>query len=146
MDTSVRKEESVDLAGLTLRLSTLKEQIDKEELVIKQKREEYAEMSKTLLNVLDLLSIDKVSMHGKLFYKETKSSVTLPKTQEDKEALFEFLKEKGIFWEKVSIHSASLNSLYASLSEEALEKGILDFRIPGVSEPTFFTNLKIRKQ
>jgi len=90
--------------------------------------------------------MDSVKAHGFLFYKQTSTSVTTPKTSEEKQALFEFLQSKGIFLEIASVNSQTLNSFYKSLAAEAEEQGNYDFKMPGVGEPTTYTSLKLRRQ
>jgi hypothetical protein len=84
-------------------------------------------------------------MHGYLFFKEEKSSVVTPKTIEEKQALFDYLQEKGLFLEMASVNSQTLNALYKYLAAQAAEEGILEFKLPGVPEPTTYTNLKLRR-
>lgn len=105
----------------------------------------YKSITERILSVLELMELDNFRAHGLLFYKENRSSVTTPKTPEEKQKLFDFLHEKGIFLEFASVNSQTLNSLYKSLAEEAAEKGNYDFEIPGVGKPTSFTTLKVKK-
>lgn len=143
--TSGLRIEPLDLTEMTSHYAALDDLITKEEASIKRQKEELQVLRATILRTLDLMGIDSVKMHGLLFYKENKTSVATPKTLEDKKALFDFLESQGIFLEIVSVNSQTLNSLYKSLAEKALEGGDLDFKLPGVAEPTTFTNLKTRK-
>lgn len=139
-------EAPADLQVITKEAAELKEEIAKLEADVKSKKEKFGKLSGTILKTLELMEIDSVRAHGFLFFKELKSSVTTPKTPEDKKELFDFLQEKGIFLEMVSINSMTLNSLYKSLADEAAKEGVLDFKMPGVPEPTTYTNLKLRRQ
>lgn len=138
-------EPSVDLDKISDQILRLDEEIDALEAQLKQKRELYKVACDLMLKAFDLLSIENIRMRGKLFYKANNTSVKIPRTLEDKEKLFNFLREKGLFEQMVSVNSQTLNSLYKSLAEEALQQGNLDFKIPGVEEPTIYTTLKLKK-
>lgn len=138
-------EPSVDLDKISDQILRLDEEIDALETQLKQKRELYKVACDLMLKAFDLLSIQNIKMRGKLFYKTENTSVKIPRTLEDKEKLFNFLREKGLFEQIVSVNSQTLNSLYKSLAEEALQQGNLDFKIPGVEEPTIYTTLKLKK-
>lgn len=134
------------LSELTKLASELKEKIDEAEGALKAAKEELTGYTQQILRTLDLMDIDSYKAHGFNFYKEHNTSVTVPKTIEEKQALFDFLQSKGIFLEMVSINSKTLNKLYKDFAEEAAKEGILDFRMPGIGEPTLYTNLKLRRQ
>lgn len=136
---------TVQLNELALQIATFKNEISDLEAQTNVKKEKYQELCDLMLKTLDLADIDSMKAHGYLFYKETKSSVTTPKTVEEKNLLFEFLKEKGIFMEIVSVNSQTLNSLYKNLAQEAAMEGAIDFRLPGVEAPKLYTTLKLKK-
>lgn len=134
-----------DLTEITKAAVELKEEIGKADAALKSKKERFQELSNQILKTLELMELDSVKAHGYLFFKEEKSSVVTPKTIEEKQALFDYLQEKGLFMEMVSVNSQTLNALYKSMAEQAAEEGILEFKLPGVPEPTVYTNLKLRR-
>lgn len=138
-------EELNTLKSMASKAAELKRQIEDEDKWLKVKKAKLEELGRTMLDTLDAMEIDKFTSHGLLFFKENRSSVTTPKTPEDKELLFNFLKEKGIFYEMAGVNSMTLNSLYKTYEEEALQDGILEFRLPGVPEAKVNTKLKMRK-
>jgi hypothetical protein len=69
-----------------------------------------------------------------------------PKTLEEKEALFNWLKEKGIFMETVSVVSQTLNALAKREKEASEERGEVFFQIPGLTEKTVSQYLSFRKK
>lgn len=123
----------------------LKREIAEDETALDLKKARFLTRCETILKTLGLLDIESIHAHGFLFFKETKQSVQTPKTPEDKEKLFEFLKSKDLFISMVSINSQTLNSLYKTLESEATAAGILEFELPGVPRPTPYTTLKLRK-
>lgn len=133
------------LSALLLEASLLKGEIDDLKSLLDGKEKKLTAVREQILKTLELLEIDKTTAHGFTFYKKNKSSVTTPKTAEEKKALFEFLQERGIFFEFASVNSQSLNALYRSLADEAAEKGVLDYEMPGVGKATEYTTLEIRR-
>lgn len=87
------------------------------------------------------------SKHGTIV-RSTRYSVQTPKTIEEKRAFFKWLNEKGpeVYWTYATVHSASLNSLYKTEMEVAKQEGNLDFKIPGIGEPTATPILSRRKR
>lgn len=136
---------SGEVGTITQRIAELKEEVDRLAVDIKIKEDELNELKVILQRYLENAGLDSLKAHGLNFYLETKVSVKTPKTDEQKRELFQFLMDEGIFYEMASVHSASLNSLYQDYAERALEEGNLDFRLPGVDEPTPYTQIKIRK-
>jgi len=133
------------LATLTKRAAELKELKAEQEKVLKKTSAELEGCMEQILRYLDLSELESLKAHGFLFFKKTSSSITTPKTEEEKKALFRFLQQKDIFYEFASVHSTSLNKLYKELAEEALQEGILEFEMPGVGKPSSYTSLQMRK-
>lgn len=145
METDVMSSGTVDLSDITKEAATLKKQLEALEAEEKSLKEKYTAACAEILKTLELMGLDSIKAHGYTFFKEVKSSVQTPKTVEAKKQLFEFLESKGIFMEMVSVNSQTLNSLYKSLADEALQAGNIDFTLPGVEAPTPYTTLKLRK-
>jgi len=65
-----------------------------------------------------------------------KEQVTVPKTIEDKDKLFAWIRQtygEDILKDMVSIHSAKLNSFYKDAAEQAEDRST--FSIPGIDQP-----------
>jgi F0F1-type ATP synthase membrane subunit b/b' len=74
-------------------------------------------------------------------------SVRTPKSPEEKEAFFKWIREnmgEDAYFAYMSVNSRSLNSLYKQKTEEYGERGEL-LQIDGLSEPTAFTKLSFTK-
>jgi hypothetical protein len=69
----------------------------------------------------------------------------LPEEGENREAFFQWLKEKQIDKRYLTINSASYNSLMNQEREKALREGQL-LSIPGVPQPTAFETVGFRKE
>lgn len=133
------------LSEKTLLAATLKNEIDEAELALSQKSAKYKTLCNEIINMLEAMDISSVKMHGFNFYTQEKSSVKIPKTLEEKQMLFNYLKEINLFDEIITVHSATLNSLYKSLSEQEEEKGNFDFQLPGVEPATSYKSLVLKR-
>lgn len=82
-------------------------------------------------------------------YVINKHSVKTPKTVEEKELLFDYIKtEHGedVLKDYLSINSARLNSFFNEQAELAAERGDADFQLPGVGAATVNQSLGFRKK
>ena len=75
---------------------------------------------------------------------QNRFSVKVPQG-DNKLTFFEYLKENGMFEAMATIHSNTLNSWFKEKQEEALAKGILDFKVPGIDEAKLVKTLGFRK-
>lgn len=73
-------------------------------------------------------------------------TVRVPQSITDKQALFDYLKKRKIFFELVSVNSQTLNSFYKKEMEIAQSEGNTEFKIPGVGEPGVKKSLSFRKK
>jgi hypothetical protein len=136
-----------ELDQLCIELFKQKAVVEEHEDALKDQNQKYAELKAEVISYMEHLEKDKypVKGHGTLSLSD-RFSVRVPKTLEEKKALFEYLKEKGIFFEMASVNSQTLNSFYKAEMEEAAKQGNTDFSIPGVGEPNHQRTLSIRKE
>ena len=94
-----------------------------------------AEMA--LIAALEELELTKFEGDAGNFYYYYREGFAVPKTDEDKKALFSWLQSKGLYDTYVTVNSQAINSLAKAEMEIAEEAGQLDFQIPGLkkSEP-----------
>lgn len=142
--------EEIDSTGirrcdeLTNFIVALREQMDELNEQVKNLREESLKYENELQRVLEHFGKKNWKTNSGSIELRERVSVKVPDNPQDKKALFEWLQSKNIFWEKVSVSSQSLNALYKSELEIALQEG-KDFTMPGVAAPTTFTQIAIRK-
>lgn len=79
------------------------------------------------------------SSYGKVEIRK-KTSVKTPKTEDEKRALFDWLRERGIFWQTVSVNSQTLNALFKA-EFEASTNGVV---IPGIGEPEIYATVILK--
>lgn len=74
-----------------------------------------------------------------------KSRISVPKDQESKEKLFNYLEERGLYWDFVTINSNSLNAWYGEELDAALDSGLPGVEVPGTGAPFETITLSVRK-
>lgn len=134
-------------------LDALVSQIQQKKTEAAAKKEELAEINKEIARLeeqggkyLRELGRDNYKAPNGTVYIKRVWRVGMPKTDEEKQQLFSWLREQGIFDRYATVNSNSLNALYMSEWDAAKERGDgLEFGIPGVGEPTLFETTEVRK-
>lgn len=132
------------MQSLAMELLTLRQKRDNLKEELKAIETKWEELSTQLLNILDATGITSFKYGEATFFTSQQTSVKTPKTEEAKYEFFKYLKTLGLFESMISIDSRTLNKLYKSMAEEALEKGVLDFRMPGIDEPIEYKEIRVR--
>lgn len=119
---------------------------DEKEAALTEENKKLAAMEFKAANWLEELGRDKYQHPKGTIHFIEKWNFALPKTDEDKKAFFDWLKEKQIFDKYATVHSQAYNSLLNAEWEIAKKEGRgMDFKVPGVPEPTFRRTLGARK-
>lgn len=140
---------AVTIQELEVKIKLYQEQKDK----VEQAEAEVERLKKEMNNTGQWLQ-EFMTQHNKTSYKScygnlvltTKFSVSMPKEPEKRDALFGYLKEKGIYDTMITINHQTLNSYYKEEMEAHLNKGELDFTLPGVSEPSAHRTISLRRK
>lgn len=107
----------------------------------------YKEQESEVLSMLDDIGKTSFKTDGVgTVTKKVSFGVTTPKTPDDKELLFKWLKDnlgKDGFMTYASVNSQSLNALYNEMYSEAEDKE--NFKIDGVGDPIDRITLSFRK-
>jgi len=104
---------------------------------------ELSAMKTQVMAYMEDFDKEKYSSNEGTISVQNKFSVTVPKDEEKKQQFFAWLKTKGIFDGTITVHSATLNSLYNSMLQES---GDPDFEIPGIGKGTHYKILSIRSK
>lgn len=143
------KHQPVTIQQFNSLVKTMTEKRGEVEQLKAQLSEKNAELEKLqakAVEYLDGLGQNNFKTPFGTVYKVERSSVALPQTPEDREAFFAWLREKQLFDQTISVHSAKLNALYKAELEAAEARGEgFDFKIPGIKEPQTFVTLGFRK-
>lgn len=139
----------ISIEGFESLCKTVADQREKCDVASAALKEENKKLEKLEMKVLsylkDMNRTNYPSAYGTVGIMR-RTSVTTPKTPEDKAALFEYLRAKGLYESMVGVNSQTLNSFYRQELEIAEAEGrVADFRIPGLGEPTISETVTFRK-
>lgn len=109
--------------------------------------DKYSEKQNRVRGMLESLNKTSYKASAGTFSFSLTDSYKTPKTLEQKEAFFTYLKEKNIFDEMITVNSKSLNSYAAKEIELQYDQGNFDFTIPGLEkgEPAYRCSLRKNK-
>lgn len=71
--------------------------------------------------------------------------VSMPKDPIQKEAFYNYLREKGLYDEMISVNSQKLNGFYRKEAEAAKDAGDILFSMPGIEQIHTVTRIGFRK-
>lgn len=118
--------------------------------VLSKVNEELEELEQLAVRTLKEMGKDSYRSEFGTISKVTKWRVNLPNSEENREAFFAYLKEKGLFEKMVSVNSNTLNSFFMQEWEASKDPSdplaALDFRLPGISEPSSYETMSFRKK
>ena len=133
-----------DLTRMVAESRELKDEKDEKEKSYKLASAAYQGKLLEIERALEAEGLDSFKTKAGTVSKKTRWSCRVPKSPSERAEFFSWLKEKGWFESWITVHSATLNSEYKRLYEEAAEKGEL-FHIPGVGPPNMQTSVVLRK-
>lgn len=114
---------------------------------LKDKEKDLQDLKDDILAEFKSKNINKIEAYNFEFKNTPKLSVKVPVTPEAKEKFFQWLKDKDLYYSKVSVHSATLNKTY----NEAYAEWVLTpkeegqkFEVPGLDEPAHYNILEIK--
>ncbi len=134
------------LDELVAKIFEKRKEIEAAELVTSKLNIELAKMKQDCVVYLKELGRENYkSPYGSISVQQ-KWRVNMPQTDAEKQALFEWMREKGIYDKYATVNSASLNSLWNAEREAAAKRGeLMEFEIPGLGAGKLFEDLGMRK-
>jgi len=147
-------DEAEEISGVTLqKLTSLCEELvgmrgckENKELELKKINEEIKEREAKIIEYLKEYGLPSFKSGAGSFTITKRRNVSQPATPEAKEAFFNYLRSKGIFEDMVSVNSRTLTSWAIKEIENMEEQGNLGWVPPGLSQPTEFETLSIRRK
>jgi hypothetical protein len=120
---------------------------EEQEKILDSYKEKLAKLQAKMISVLEKFGRSNYSIPGQgMLIKSERLTVTLPKTPEDKDAFYKYLKDKNLFEDIVTVNSMTLNAFYKKEFDIAAKEGrAVGFKIPGISDPKIITTLNMRK-
>lgn len=104
------------------------------------------ELEHKLINVLDSAEMDRLDAESCYVLLGERTSVKMPKDNEERQAFFDYLRARGVYDELISVSSQTLNAFYRSELDLALQRGEVDFTIPGLNDVLVVPKLTVRKK
>jgi len=146
MSDNITLADFEELVGQSYKLAD--EIAEMERVTLKPMKERLDNLDSQILEHLTKLDMTSFkSKHGTVV-RSNRYSVQTPKSIQEKKEFFEWLNSKGdeVYWSYTSVNSQSLNALYKAELEVAKSEGNLEFKIPGIGEPTATPILSRRKK
>lgn len=143
-EPSISVQELDTLVKKTFELRAEKEALEEQ---VKDKNKELTALQSQIVAALKEHGRENYQSPAGTIYISQKWRVNLPKTEEEKKAMFAKLRDMGIFWEYATVNSNSLNSLVMREWEAAKERGDgMTFAFPGVGQPELYETVGMRKK
>jgi len=143
--------EEIDIStldNLVRHMKNLETEYEDAKKISTEKLRAYEEVEGQVLSLLQKAGKSKWNVDGLgTAYVINRFVVQTPKTNEDKEKLFDYINSKygrDVLTSKLSVNSATLNSFCKEEREQAERDGQL-LIIPGISDPVHQTSLGFRK-
>lgn len=134
-----------ELDDLTNEIFKLKAQKDSIEETLSDLNKTLQAKEKQVIEAMKELNLETFKGTGGTLTPYDKVSYAVPKSPEDREAFFTFLREKGVFDGMATVHHATLNAFVSQEYEAAKERGDLFFTVPGLNAPSITTILSKTK-
>lgn len=134
----------MDLNSLIEKIVELEEDIEAHKRVVKGLNEQLGLIENQAIEALTALNLTSVKHEKGTLILTTRFSVKNPATPEDKKAFYDYLKEKQLFENMVSVNSNSLNAWYKAEMEAAKQSGDFGFKVPGIAEPSAYQQVSLR--
>lgn len=135
-----------DLDNLCTQIRDQRAKADEVRAALKREQGALDELEQRFIATLEQLGKTSYDAADARFGISYRSSVRVPQG-DDRERFFNFLKETGEFDSLITVNSQTLNGWYKQKFESAKESGeLLDFKVPGLDEPTLSPVLSVRKK
>ena len=134
-----------ELKTLAEKVKIAREEYDKASKAQKEASELKGLLESKMLGALEEADLMRFDAHDVMFLVSNKTSAKTPKSPEEKELFFNYLREQGVYEDMITVNSATLNSYVKTEEALATERGELDFQIPGIAID-YYKQLSVRKK
>ena len=135
----------MNLPELAERIARLRAEKDSVNKILKALNEDLTKAERSMIEAMNSQEMDSFKCAHGAFGISRRFTVTTPKSPEDKEAFFEYLRKKGEFDSMISVNSRTLASWYKEEVEAAKSRGEMDFVVPGLKDAGISEYLSVRK-
>lgn len=118
------------------------------ESMVKKQNEAKSALAAKIIFIMQQLNKTSYQVGDRKLGISQRATVQTPKTKEEKEAFFNWCREKGeeVYWQYASVNSQSLNALYKAERDAAADAKDLSWQgLPGVGKESIAYTLSIRK-
>jgi hypothetical protein len=139
---------SITIDDMNTQVAKIAEMRVKEEELSRAKKEVTEALELEERKMMEMLEASGMTSYKSPFGQVVlafRTSVKTPKLPEEREAFFQWLRDKGLYDTMISVNSNSLNSLYKNELEEARDRGEVDFSIPGISGVSITPQLRFSR-
>ena len=134
-----------ELKVLAEKVKIARQEYDKASKAQKEASELKGLLESKMLDALEEADLMRFDAHDVMFLVSNKTSAKTPKSPEEKELFFNYLREQGVYEDMITVNSATLNSYVKTEEALATERGELDFQIPGIAID-YYKQLSVRKK
>lgn len=121
---------------LAKNMAELRGEIELDKRALQAKQEALEELEAKATDMLKTSGKSSYAAEAGTIYISERLWAQTPKTQAEKEALLEYFRQKGLYWDFISVNSSSLNAFVKQEWEQVKDdpEKALEFKIPGLSE------------
>jgi hypothetical protein len=134
-----------EFTAMVEQLFDQRERVEKKKAELSKEQETLTELESKILNTLEANKLDNFRTPRGLVSVTHRFSVKTPKTPEARQEFFNYLRERGLFEDMITVNSQTLNSFFRAEQEAALDRGDVDFKMPGIEEASMVKTLSMRK-
>lgn len=143
------KEQTETLERLIERIEAMyefRDKVKKREAQLEREKAALSEMVESIKRTLEAGGLESFISRSCTVSVQQKTSVKVPKSPEQREAFFGYLKEAGAFDDLITVNSQTLNSWYNAEKETHDKENPEPFAVPGLDDVSEYTTLSIRKR
>ncbi len=134
-----------DLQTLCERVSEARQVLDKAAEEKKSADNLVDSLERELIEMLSTLNLKSFKTKDYNYIRTVRSMFRVPRG-EDRTVFFDYLKDKGLFDEMITVNSQTLNSYAKSVLDAAEREGRLsEVQIPGLGQPELTETIQVRK-
>ena len=134
-----------DMENLIKELADIRGQIDGLKDAEKKLNEAKGAIEAKIMTELKAVGNDSYKSSLGTAYISTSLSYKMPKDEQNRAELFEYLKKQNTFDTLITINSQTFNAWCKAETEAAKAAGTFPFAIPGVEDPISYEAIRFRK-
>ena len=134
-----------DIGQLTERGYALKKEIEELDKKSKELGENLSAIQNQIMEEMKNQGMSSFKHAHCMVILNTRFTVKQPVTPDEKQKFFDYLRERKIFEDMVSVNSMRLNAWFKEEMEVAKQKGDFGFKVPGLPEPSSLEYITFRK-